>query len=339
VNRSARTLLVIALCAMLAGALVACSPATTPGTTTGNTTGTPAPAPVPVPNQIRIGTLPTEDSLPLWVAERDGLFTKAGIDVTTTVFASAVERDAALTAGAIDGEMGDLIAASLLREGGVPVKVATVMLGATAKEGRFGIAVKPGSKVTTLKGLAGVPVGTSSSTIQEFVLDQLMASAGVSADQVKTVEIKKVPVRFQQLMSGAIDAAALPEPFLSLAAKTGAKVIADDTKGANISQTVLIFSEKFLSAEGSSDKLTKLLGAWDTAVGTINADPNSFRQLLVDQAKLPAPLATSYAVNTYPKAQLPTTDEVTRVLEWMQGKGLIKTPLTYADLTWTAPAK
>ena len=70
-NRSARIFLAIALCVMLAGALVACSPATTPGTTTGNTTGTPAPAPVPVPNQIRIGTLPTEDSLPLWVAERE----------------------------------------------------------------------------------------------------------------------------------------------------------------------------------------------------------------------------------------------------------------------------
>jgi NitT/TauT family transport system substrate-binding protein len=330
VNRSVRTFLVVALCVMLAGALVACSPTTT---TPGTTTTTPA------ATVIRIGTLPTEDSLPLWVAQRDGLFAKAGLDVTTTVFASAVERDAAMTAGAIDGEMGDLIAASLLREGGVPVKVATVMLGATAKEGRFGIAVKPKSTVTKLSQLAGVPIATSSSTIQEYVLDKLMAGAGVPAAQIKTVEIKKVPVRFEQLMAGAIDAAALPEPFLSLAEKTGAKVIADDTTGANISQTVMIFSEKFLSAEGSADKLTKLLGVWDTAVGTINADPNSFRQLLVDQAKLPAPLATSYAVNTYAKAQLPTTEEVTGVLDWMQTKGLLKTPLTYADLTWTAPAK
>jgi len=335
VNRSVRTLLAIALCAMLALSLVACTgPATTPVTSGG--TGAPVPASGPV---VRIGTLPTEDSLPLWVAQRDGLFAKAGIDVTITVFASAVERDAALTAGAIDGEMGDLIAATLLREGGVPVKVATVMLGSTAKEGRFGIAVKPGSKVTKLSQLAGVPIATSSATIQEYVLDKLMAGAGVSADKVKTVEIKKVPVRFGQLMAGAIDAAALPEPFLSLAAKTGAKVVGDDTTGDNISQTVMIFSEKYLSATGSADALTKLLGAWDTAVGTINANPNSFRQLLVDQAKLPAPLATSYAVNNYPKAQLPTTDEVTSVIEWMTGKGLIKTPVTYADLTWTAPAK
>lgn len=331
-NRSARTFLAIALCVMLAAALAGCAgPATTPATGGSN--------PTPANPVVRIGTLPTEDSLPLWVAQRDGLFAKAGVDVTITVFASAVERDAALTAGAIDGEMGDIIAATALREGGVPVKIATVMLGATPKEGRFGIAVKPASKVTKLSQLAGVPIGTSSATIQEYVLDKLMAAAGVSADKVKTVEIKKVPVRFEQLMAGAIDAAALPEPFLSLAAKTGAKVVADDTKGDNISQTVMIFSEKYLNATGSAAALSKVLGVWDVAVDSINANPNSFRQLLVDQAKLPAPLATSYAVNTYPKAQLPTTDEVNSVIEWMTGKGLIKTPVTYADLTWTAPAK
>lgn len=327
VNRSIRTILAVVLCAMLAMGLVACTPpASTPGT------GTPALTP------IRIGTLPTEDSLPLFVAERDGLFTKAGLKVTITSFQSAQERDAALTAGAIDGEMGDLIAASLMRAGGVPVKVATVMLGATAKEGRFGIAVKPGSKVTGLKDLAGVPVGTSSATIQEFVLDQLMTAAGVPAAEIKKEEVKAVPVRLDLLMSGKLAAAALPEPFLSLAEKTGAKVIADDTTGANISQTVLIFSEKFLGDAANASAVKKLLGVWDEAVGTINAAPDSFRTLLVDKARLPAPLKDTYAVNTYPKAQLPTTEEVTRVLDWMKSKSLLKVEVTYADLTWTAPA-
>lgn len=332
VSRSVRTTLVTVLCLLLALSLVACS---TPAAPSGSGTGTTS---APTPTAIRIGTLPTEDSLPLWVAERDGLFTKAGLSVTITSFQSAQERDAALAAGAIDGFMGDMIAASLLRAGGVPVKVTTVMLGATAKEGRFGIAVKPGSKVTDLKGLANVPVGTSSATIQEFVLDELMAAAGVPAASVKKEEVKAVPVRFDLLMSGKLAAAALPEPFLSLAAKTGAKIVADDTTGANISQTVLVFSEKYLGDATNASAVKKLLGVWDTAVGTINAAPDSFRTLLVDKARLPAPLKDSYAVNTYPTAQLPTAEEVKRVTDWMTGKGLLKVPVTYADLTWNAPA-
>jgi NitT/TauT family transport system substrate-binding protein len=330
VNRSARTLFATALCLLLALSLAACSaPAAS------NSGGGTTPAPV----TIRIGTLPTEDSLPLWVAERDGLFKKAGINVTITLFQSAQERDAALTAGAIDGEMGDLIAAALLRAGGVPVKVATVMLGATANEGRFGIAVKPGSKVTSLTQLAGVPVGTSSATIQEYVLDELMTAAGVPAAQIKKEEVKKVPVRYQLLMSGGIAAAALPEPFLSLAQVSGAKVIADDTKGANISQTVLLFSEKYLDVSANAAAVKKLLGVWDEAVTTIDANPDSFRSLLVTKAMLPAPLKSTYAVNTYPKAQLPTAADVQRVLDWMTANGLLKTPVTYAELMWTSPAQ
>ena len=330
VNRTVRTLFAVMLCIALAVSVTACSQPSQPSGSTG--TGT-------APVKIRIGTLPTEDSLPLWVAERDGLFAKAGIDVSITVFQSAQERDAALTAGAIDGMMGDLIAAASLRVGGIPVKVVTVMLGATASEGRFGIAVEPSSTVTTLKQLANVPVGTSSATIQEYVLDKLMEAAGVPDSQIKKEEVKKVPVRFELLMSGKLKAAALPEPFLSLAEKTGAKIIADDTKGANISQTVLIFDQKFLDNATNAAGVSKLLGVWDTAVGSINATPDSFRALLVDKARLPVPLKDVYAVNTYPTAQLPAQADVQAVLDWMRGAGLLKTDVTYADLVWNAPAK
>jgi NitT/TauT family transport system substrate-binding protein len=330
VNRSIRTLMAVAPCLMLAFGLVACAPAApTPGTTP----STPASA------VIRIGTLPTEDSLPLWVAERDGLFKKAGLDVTITSFQSAQERDAALTAGAIDGLMGDLIAVASLRAGGVPVKATTVMLGSTPKEGRFGIVAKPGSKADDLKDLAGVPVGTSSATIQEYVLDGLMKQAGVAAGDVKKEEVKKVPIRFELLMSGGVAAAALPEPFLSLAEKSGAKVLADDTTGANLSQTILVFSDKFLGEAANATAVGKLLGVWDEAVGTVNAAPESFRALLVDKARLPEPLKGTYRVNTYPKAALPTTGEVAAVLDWMKAEGLLTTEITYADMTWTAPAK
>ena len=328
VNRTVRTLLAVMLCIALAVSVTACSQpaATTPGSTT-------------APVKIRIGTLPTEDSLPLWVAERDGLFTKAGLDVSITVFQSAQERDAALTAGAIDGFMGDLIAAATLRAGGVPVKVVTVMLGAKASEGRFGIAVEPSSTVTSLKQLAGVPIGTSSATIQEYVLDKMMEGAGVPDASIKTEEVKKVPVRFELLMSGKLKAAALPEPFLSLAGKTGAKIVADDTQGANISQTVLIFSQKYLDDSTNAAGVATLLGVWDTAVGSINAATDTFRTLLVDKARLPDPLKDSYAVNIYPTAQLPAEADVQPVLDWMKTKGLLKVPVTYADLMWTAPAK
>ena len=287
------------------------------------------------PSSLRIGTLTTEDALPLWAAEKEGFFAKAGLDVTITVFQSAQERDTALTAGAIDGMMGDLIAVGTLRSGGVPVRATTIMLGATPKEGRFGIAVKPGSTVTSLKELAGKPVGTSSATIQEYVLDGLMTEAGVPADQIKKEEVKKVPVRFQLLMEGRLEAAALPEPFLSLAEKQGAKIVGDDTVSAtNLSQTVLIFSEKYLKTPGGAAAVTKLLTVWDEGAAVVNKDPEKYRALLIDKARLPKPVETTYAMNTYPRHQLPATADVDAILAWMKTKALLKSPVTASDMVW-----
>lgn len=289
------------------------------------------------PEPIRIGVLPTEDSLPLWVAEQQGLFQKAGIDVKIVTFQAAQERDAAFASGSIDAYMGDIIASAMLEAGGSPVSLVTVMLGATPQQGRFGIVAKPGSKADKLTGLAGVPIGTSSASIQEYVVDKLMASAGVEADQVKKEIVPKVPVRLELLMSGKLEAAALPEPLLSLAEKQGAVLIADDTKGENLTQTVLGVSDKYLAVPGGMVTVGRLLDVWDEAVDVVNANPGAWRALLVDKARLPEPIKDTYVVNEYPKAQAPSEQMVTPVLEWMRAKGLLKTELGYSDLVQEIP--
>jgi NitT/TauT family transport system substrate-binding protein len=286
------------------------------------------------PVAIRIGTLATEDSLPLWVAEKMGYFSTAGIPKVEIVeFQSAQERDTAFASGAIDAFMGDIIAAANLEASGKKVTIATVMLGADPTQGRFGVVVPPKSTVTDMKGLAGVPVGTSSATIQEYVLDGLMKEAGVPQDQVKVEEVKKVPIRFQLLTDGTLKAAALPEPFLSLAEAGGSKIVGDDTKStANLSQTVLVFSDDYLAKTGGSATRAAVLKAWDVAVNDINKAPDNYRALLVEKARLPKPLATSYNVQTYPQAAPPKQADVDAVLAWMTSKGYLKGDVVFDDL-------
>jgi NitT/TauT family transport system substrate-binding protein len=283
---------------------------------------------------VKIGTLPTEDSLPLWVAKDMGYFAVEGIDsIEIVTFQSAQERDAALAAGAIDAFMGDIIASANLEAGGTPNTIKTIMLGADQSQGRFGVVVPPKSTVTSLEQLKGVPVGTSSATIQEYVLDGLMAEAGVSEADVKVEEVKKVPVRFELLMAGKLKAAALPVPFLSLAEQGKARIVGDDTKAAkNLSQTVLLFTDKYLSTPEGDKSADGVLAAWDAAVQQINADPDSYRDELVKYARLPESLAKTYKVNTYPLSNPPAETDVNAVLDWMLEKGYLKGDVSYDDL-------
>ncbi len=292
----------------------------------------------PEPKPVVIGTLPTEDMLPLWVAEERGLFEAAGLpSVEIVTFQAAQERDAAFVAGEIDAFMGDIIACAVLEAGGAPVTIATVMLGATPAEGRFGIVAAPESGYADLSALAGVPVGTSEGTIQEYVLDGLMRQAGVDADDVVVEPVPRVPVRFELLIQGQLAAAALPEPLLSLAELEGAILLADDTTGENLSQTVLAFSDTYLAEPGGVDTMAALLQAWNEGAEIVNEDPGAWIDLLVEQARLPEPLRDSYPVNTYPSAQIPTPQQVNAVLEWMTAKGILEAKLLYEDLVLVTP--
>ncbi|HSK47307.1 MAG TPA: ABC transporter substrate-binding protein [Coriobacteriia bacterium] len=285
---------------------------------------------------IKIGTLATQDALPLWVAEDSGYFKAEGLDdVEIITFQSAQEEQVAFSSGTVDALMTDLIVSANVRASGMPVKVATIMLGADTTEGRFAVVAAPKSGIKTMADLKGVPVGTASATITEYVLDKLAEEGGLAASDVKKEEIKKMPVRFQLLMAGKVKAASLPEPFVTLAEQSGATIVegGDDTKAAeNISQSVLAVNGDYAASEDGGAALAAVLRAWNTAVVDINDDPNAFRQTLVDQARLPAPLATTYPVSTYPLAAPPSVEMVQSVLDWMQEKGYLKATVTPQDL-------
>jgi NitT/TauT family transport system substrate-binding protein len=321
-----------ALAVILAAVLLAGGCATNAGGPAQPGTATETPAVEPLP--VKIGTLPTEDSLPLWVAEKMGWFATEGlISVEMVSFQSAQERDAAFASGAIDAYMGDIIAAANLEAGGAPNTIETVMLGADQSQGRFAVVVPPKSTVKSLTELKGVAVGTSSATIQEYVLDGLMREAGIADADIKKEEVKKVPVRFELLMADKLKAAALPEPFVALAEQGGAKIVGDDTKAkANLSQTVLVFGDEYLRKPGGKATADAVLKSWDVAVTDINKNPESYRDLLVERAKLPESLAATYKVNTYPLAQVPAQSDVDAVLLWMKSKDYLKGDVTYADL-------
>ena len=321
----------LALAAMLGLTLLA-------GCATSAETATPTPAADPAlaekPVAMKIGTLATEDSLPLWVAEKMGYFATQGIpSVEIVSFQSAQERNAALASGTIDAFTGDMIAAANLEASGTKVSVSAIMLGADVTQGRFAVVVPPKSTVTDLKALADVPVGSSSATIQEYVLDGLMAEAGVATSSVRTEEVEKASVRFELLMAGKLKAAALPEPFVTLAEQGGAKVLADDTKAKrNLSQTVLVISDEFLAKTGGKSTEAAVLSAWDLAVNDINRSPDAYREMLVEKEGLPKSLAATYRVSVYPTRQGPSTDEVNAVLDWMRDKGYLKGEVSIEDI-------
>ena len=284
-------------------------------------------------SKVKVGTLATEDLLPLWAAQSDGLFAGRNLDVEIVTFQSAIELTAGVASGEVDLAMTDIMVTAGMFASGTAVQMEWVTLGATADQGRFGIMVGPNSAVKSLTELANVKIGVGTNTILEYVMDRLMEQAGVPADQVVIEELPKLPVRYQMMTTGEVPAAALPGTLLALGEANGCRLVADDTTGDNISQSVMVSRSAFVSNDANRKKVEALKAVWNDAVAKVNANPEAYRSVLIENVNLSDQIANTYPISRYPEAALPTSAMVNPVLLWMEGKGYLSKPLTYNEST------
>ena len=290
---------------------------------------------------IVIGTLPTEDLLPLWVAEQEGLFASYGLDATIESFDSAQNLSSAIVAGEADVAMTDPMRAVNLCESGTEVTLEWVTLGTDASQGRFGVMTSPDTGITSLADLAGCEqgVGVGSNTVPEYVFHKLLEAAGVDLAEVPQTEVASLPERYTLMAEGTIDAAALPGSLLALGEANGMVLLADDTDGDNLSQSVMVARTDFTATDAGADALELLRDVWDEAAALVNDDPEAWRELLVEKANLSDEVADIYEISTYPLSRdddgeplRPDADLIEPQLEWMASLGY-STYVAYYDAT------
>jgi NitT/TauT family transport system substrate-binding protein len=279
--------------------------------------------------KLGFGILPVVDVLPLLVGQEKRLFEKQGINLDLIIFQSALERDAALQAGRLDGYFGDILNTVLLVQSGEQLKIIATAFHTHPQCRMFGIAVAPGSGITDPAGIKGKDVAISSATVIEYLLDQLLGTRNMSPKDVTKQEIKKIPIRLQMLLSGQVTAALLPEPLLTLAEANGASVILDD-RNLNTALTVLAVNLK--SRPAISALIPGFLRAYDAAVDMINENPSLFKELLITKTQFPLAVKDKYPVPVFPARALPVEADVLAVQEWLLKNGLIKTRIPYADM-------
>lgn len=282
---------------------------------------------------LKIGSLTIEENLPLLVAEKNGYFAAENIKVELVPFQSPVESQSAFQSGQLDGMITDIMIATLLKSSGEDLRVTSIALGATPQEGRFAIVASPKSNINTVQDLKGKSIGISSNSIIEYVTDGLLQEGGVNPSEVKKTTVAKIPLRLEMLLNNQIDAITVPDPQISYTVAQGAKIIAEDTKGANLSQSVMIMTSKALN--NKKDATSRFYKAYAKAVDEINQKPDQYKELLVKNVNIPENVVSSYKVQHYSKPQLPAEKDVNNVIAWLKSKSLLKNEVKYQDFIQT----
>ena len=271
---------------------------------------------------LKIGVLLIEDSVPLYVAEKEKFFNDEGVEVELIPFLSALERDSALTAGAIDGAISDPVGAIIFDQGRNSIQITSLCLGQLPSEGVFAILAAPESGIQTVADLKNVPIAVSNGTIIEYVTERLLEEQGFMPAEIATLEVKKMPIRMQMLLSNSVEAATLPEPLASIAEAKGARrLISDADSGESLSQTVIIFRRDVL--EQRHGDVVAFHDALTRGVKAINNNKELYRQLFVEKGRIPPFLAREYVIPEYPLPQPFHRQLYDSVIEWLTAKQLV----------------
>ena len=309
-----KSLIVVGLCAIVV--LSACG-------------GGAAPAAKEDPS-LKIAVLPILDALPMYVADAQGYFKDAGINVEFVPVASAAERDQVMQAGQVDGMINDLTSTVLYNKDGQKIAVVRFARTASPDSPQYSIVASKDSGITTPDQLKGVEIGLSEGTVIAYTTDRLLQHAGLTKDDIKTTNVPKIPDRLQLLSEGKMKAANLPEPFATLAEQSGAVRVIDDSSLPSIGTSEISFSVNSLKSKPETVK--KFLAAIEKATADVNNSPDKWQTLLTDKKLIPAPLIGKYALPKFPTASVPSEDQIKDVLAWMMDKGLIKADVPYNQL-------
>ncbi|MDR3173953.1 MAG: ABC transporter substrate-binding protein [Treponema sp.] len=273
---------------------------------------------------LRVGIMPDADSIPLMVAHDEGFFDREGVGVELIVFSNPQERDAAIQAGRVDGAISDLLAAAFFAAGGFDTRVTSLT------DGRYGIVASPQSRIASLPELRGRRIGLSANTIIQYTVDAQLEAAGVSMTDYEAVSVPRMPLRLEMVLGGQIEGASLPEPLLTAAVAQGA-VLLSTTDATGIDAGILLFSRKVL--DGRPEAVRAFYRAYYQAGLRINANPDAYRDYLVEKAAFPAAVRDTYRFVTYRKPDLPAASQIEQALRWLKTRGLLEADLHVEDLT------
>ncbi len=311
----------------LALVLGACSPSGSFPTTA--SPGDQQPAETIEPVTLKVVILPVLDTLPIRVAQKEGLFEKNGVKVELIPAQAAPERDQLISAGQADGMINEVLSTMFYNQNETRVEIVRYARSATAQDSLFAILVAGNSGIETLDDLKGVEIGISQGTVIEYVTSRLLEAEGFAEADIKSIAVPNISSRVELLLNGELKAAVLPEPLTSLAVSQGARVILADTSHPEYSFSTLSFRKEIIDQH--PEAIRAFLKAVEEAVTQLNTSPDQYKGILSDQKLVPGPLLPTFKMPVFSTSGVPTQAQWDDTLAWAKSKGLVSKDLIYAD--------
>jgi NitT/TauT family transport system substrate-binding protein len=280
----------VVLAVSAAAALAACGSGGGSATSAGSSTGPSGGA-----TTVKVGIAPISDFGQLFVAQAEGYFAKAGLNVETTTVSSGPEGIAAVQGGSLNITYSAALPLFLAVAQGLDLRFLGP--GDEQAPGHWvsQLAVSAGSKYTTEAQVlaTGEKVGMiGSSSPDAIALDLKLAQLHVPAKSVPIVSLP-VPDLLTALTTGEVQSSVPQGPFLPMGQAAKSIRVVDPSFESILGDAVptggYVGTTKWLDAnKGTVAAFNKAIAE---ATQYINANPAAAAQIINTATKTPAPIA------------------------------------------------
>ena len=187
------------------------------------------------------------------------------------------------------------------------------------------IFVRPGSPITHPQGLRNKTIAVNFHAGSHYLTLQMLEGF-MERDEIKVVHLGQARLRYQAMMDGVVDAAALMEPYIAHAEKTACQLIIEGHYAGSEMSSPDLDPETVQAIERAIRK----------AVTAINTDKRKYLHYLIDDlaADLPRLSPEDFHLPRlrYVEPRPYPAEEFQRTHDWMLSWGLVPENATFEDL-------
>lgn len=244
--------------------------------------------------KITVGLLPVIEVASVYLAIRQGIFRKHGLDVTTKQFPSGSAIMPAVISGQIQFGFSNIISLLAARDRGVPL--ISVAGGGTSTGDRArdinAVLVNDNSELRSPKDLVGRKVAINSwNNIGDTTIRTAVRKYGGDHWKVRFVRIP-FPEMPAQLTRGAVDAVWVSEPFRSSILGSGGRVLFNNlTETYPKVQVAQFFTTEQVKQQDAA-LVTAFVDALREAAAYAATHVNDVREITKKYAKVPDAIAS-----------------------------------------------
>ncbi|MEV4112288.1 ABC transporter substrate-binding protein [Nonomuraea sp. NPDC049695] len=284
------------------------------------------PSTPPELSTIKVGVVPSVESAPVFVALARGYFEEEGLTVEPEIITGAAAAVPQVESGALDLAQTDYTTVFRVNEVGKKFTIVSSLY--QAAQGSFAVVVTAKSKIRTATELKRKRVAVPNlAGLGTLTLAAVLKRAGLTLNDVVQVE-KPYPEMLNAMSAGQVDAALLPEPFVTVARESKhTRIVEDAMTGelANLYTAGMTATNKWIRRNPRT--LAAFQRALAKAQRLIASDPQQVRDALPRYMRISRAVRAGVALGSYP-AELNLT-ELQRVADLALAYKMIKRP---ADL-------